>query len=63
MNRRLFLAAAAAMATGKSFAQQNRASWPVRPVRFIVPYAAGGPTDVARESSPKRSPNICLNTS
>ena len=47
MNRRLFLAAAAAMATGKSFAQQNRASWPVRPVRFIVPYAAGGPTDVA----------------
>ena len=47
MNRRLFLAAAAAMAAGKSFAQQNAASWPLRPIRFIVPYAAGGPTDVA----------------
>ena len=47
MNRRLFLAAAAAMAAGNAFAQQNRASWPLRPVRFIVPYAAGGPTDVA----------------
>ena len=46
MNRRLFLAAAAAMAAGKSFAQQN-AAWPLRPIRLIVPYAAGGPTDVA----------------
>lgn len=47
MDRRLFLAAAAAMAAGKSFAQQGAASWPTRPIRFIVPYAAGGPTDVA----------------
>lgn len=47
MNRRLFLAGAAAMAAGKSFAQQSAASWPTRPIRFIVPYAAGGPTDVA----------------
>jgi tripartite-type tricarboxylate transporter receptor subunit TctC len=47
MNRRLFLAAIAAMAAGKAFAQQNAASWPSRPLRLIVPYAAGGPTDVA----------------
>ncbi len=47
MNRRLFLAGLAALATGKSFAQQAAALWPARPIRFIVPYAAGGPTDVA----------------
>lgn len=47
MNRRLFLAAIAAMAAGKSFAQQSAASWPTKSIRFIVPYAAGGPTDVA----------------
>lgn len=47
MNRRLFLAGVAALATGKSFAQQAAAPWPARPIRFIVPYAAGGPTDVA----------------
>ena len=46
MNRRLFLAAAAAMAAGKGFAQQS-AAWPAKPIRFIVPYSAGGPTDVA----------------
>lgn len=47
MNRRLFLAGIAALAAGKSFAQQAAAPWPARPIRFIVPYAAGGPTDVA----------------
>lgn len=47
MNRRLLLAGLAALATGKSFAQQAAAPWPARPIRFIVPYAAGGPTDVA----------------
>ncbi|CAN7143753.1 tripartite tricarboxylate transporter substrate-binding protein [Bosea sp. LjRoot90] len=47
MNRRLFLTGVATMAAGQSFAQQNAAPWPARPIRFIVPYAAGGPTDVA----------------
>jgi len=45
MNRRLFLAGVAAMATSRSFAQP--APWPTKPIRFIVPYSAGGPTDVA----------------
>lgn len=47
MNRRLFLAGVAALATGRSFAQQAAVPWPAKPIRFIVPYAAGGPTDVA----------------
>ncbi len=47
INRRRFSALATASAlvpgivTRSSFAQ----SWPDRPVRFIVPFAAGGPTD------------------
>lgn len=47
MNRRSFLAGIAALGSGKSLAQQGAATWPTRPIRFIVPYAAGGPTDVA----------------
>jgi tripartite-type tricarboxylate transporter receptor subunit TctC len=48
MKRRLLLAGAAAAAAlpGSSFAQ---GAWPARPVRWIVPFLAGGPTDaVAR---------------
>lgn len=48
MNRRAFLIAAATTPLGLSaYAQQNGSSWPNKPVRLIVPYAAGGPTDVA----------------
>ncbi|MBB5688698.1 tripartite tricarboxylate transporter substrate binding protein [Roseomonas alkaliterrae] len=46
MNRRtLFgLGAAAALASRPAFAQAP--AWPTGPVRMIVPFAAGGPTDV-----------------
>jgi tripartite-type tricarboxylate transporter receptor subunit TctC len=47
MKRRVFLAAATAMVIDRSFAQTGAGSWPTKPIRFIVPYAAGGPTDVA----------------
>ena len=43
VHRRLLLAGAAALAAPRIAAAQD--AWPARPVRYINPYAAGGPTD------------------
>ncbi|MCX7200588.1 MAG: tripartite tricarboxylate transporter substrate binding protein, partial [Proteobacteria bacterium] len=32
--------------TGPAFAQSSPDAWPSRPIRMVVPYAAGGATDV-----------------
>jgi tripartite-type tricarboxylate transporter receptor subunit TctC len=56
MKQRLFCGIFAAMliASGASYGQQSAAAYPTRQVRIVVPYPAGGPTDlIARLLSQK----------
>src|SRR3982074_1971605 len=48
ITRRCFnaLAAASALVSGIVAKRANALAWPTHPVRIIVPFAAGGPTDV-----------------
>jgi tripartite-type tricarboxylate transporter receptor subunit TctC len=48
ITRRCFnsLAAASALAPGIAVERANALAWPTHPVRIVVPFAAGGPTDV-----------------
>src|SRR3712207_1545043 len=43
--RSLLLAAAGTLAPAPSRAQDG-AAWPTRPIRMVIPFSAGGPTDV-----------------
>jgi tripartite-type tricarboxylate transporter receptor subunit TctC len=56
MNRRTLLAAAALPIAAPALAQ---APWPERPIRVVVPFAAGGPSDiVVRLLAPKVSATL-----
>lgn len=53
--RRLFLALLAALACGTALAQ----AWPAKPVRVVVPFAAGGPADtLARFFATRMAPDL-----
>ncbi|MBF5006986.1 Bug family tripartite tricarboxylate transporter substrate binding protein [Diaphorobacter caeni] len=53
MQRRHFMAAAAIAATGDIARAQTTAHYPARPVRMIVPFPPGGPTDVMGRTAAK----------
>ena len=60
MNRRTLLAAAGLL-PGAALAQGN-AGWPDRPVRIVIPFPAGGPTDqLARVLAPVLSEKLGQN--
>ena len=44
--RRLLLAGGGALLAAPASRRALAQAWPVRPVRVIVPYAAGGATDI-----------------
>src|SRR5512139_514885 len=46
MNRRHVLGLGAAGALAPFASQAQTAAWPTQPTRMVIPFAAGGPTDV-----------------
>ena len=45
-DRRHFLTACGALGAAVSLPARAQDAWPSKPIKLILPYAAGGPTDV-----------------
>ena len=52
-NRRHFIGATAAAALGTSLGVRAQDAWPAKPVKLIVPFPPGGPTDVMGRTAAK----------
>ena len=50
-SRRTFLGAAAALAGTAPFPTLAQANWPTKPVRFVVPFAPGGSSEIVARSA------------
>src|SRR6218665_1184754 len=55
-NRRHLLATLGALTTGAlaPWAAHAQTPWPAKPIRLVLPYAAGGPTDVVARAMAAR---------
>ena len=50
LTRRAWLQSAGALAMGSTWASAQASNWPTKPVRFLVPFAPGGTSEIVARS-------------